>query len=57
MIHLILFIIIIDWNYNQFPTLIQNANWADAKSIYDFNATDIDGNDVSLDKYRLVHLK
>lgn len=27
-------------------------NWKDASSIYEFNALDIDGNDVSLEKYR-----
>lgn len=27
-------------------------NWKDAKSIYDFEAIDIDGNNVTLDKYR-----
>ncbi|KAG8183673.1 hypothetical protein JTE90_010145 [Oedothorax gibbosus] len=29
-----------------------NANWKSAKSIYDFSAIDIDGNEVSLEKYR-----
>ena len=29
-----------------------NVNWEDAKSIYDFNAKTIDGDEVSLDKYR-----
>ncbi|GIY52140.1 phospholipid hydroperoxide glutathione peroxidase [Caerostris darwini] len=29
-----------------------NANWKSAKSIYDFSALDIDGNEVSLEKYR-----
>ncbi|KAL8177786.1 UNVERIFIED_CONTAM: hypothetical protein K2H54_019283 [Gekko kuhli] len=30
----------------------QEVDWQAAKSIYDFHATDIDGNDVSLEKYR-----
>ncbi|NXR75840.1 GPX4 peroxidase, partial [Pycnonotus jocosus] len=30
----------------------QADDWRSAKSIYDFHALDIDGNDVSLDKYR-----
>lgn len=30
----------------------QVADWQAAKSIYDFNAKDIDGNEVSLEKYR-----
>ncbi|GFQ91903.1 phospholipid hydroperoxide glutathione peroxidase [Trichonephila clavata] len=29
-----------------------NADWKSAKSIYDFSAIDIDGNEVSLEKYR-----
>jgi glutathione peroxidase len=29
-----------------------NANYAAAKSIYEFSAIDIDGNEVSLEKYR-----
>jgi len=29
-----------------------NADWKSAKSIYDFSAIDIDGNDVSLEKYK-----
>jgi len=29
-----------------------NADWKTAKSIYDFSAIDIDGNEVLLDKYR-----
>ncbi|KAI8773151.1 Glutathione peroxidase 1 [Biomphalaria glabrata] len=28
------------------------VNWKNAQSIYEFNALDIDGNKVSLDKYR-----
>ena len=28
------------------------TDWKAASSIYDFTAKDIDGNDVSLDKYR-----
>lgn len=28
------------------------VNWKDAKTIYEFSAKDIDGNDVSLEKYR-----
>ncbi|KAL4236664.1 Phospholipid hydroperoxide glutathione peroxidase [Mactra antiquata] len=28
------------------------SDWKSASSIYDFTAKDIDGNDVSLDKYR-----
>ena len=38
--------------------LVQASNdknaWKAAKSIYEFSAKDIDGNEVSLDKYRLV---
>lgn len=30
------------------------VNWKDAKTIYEFSAKDIDGNDVSLEKYRWV---
>ncbi|KAK9539076.1 hypothetical protein VZT92_004206 [Zoarces viviparus] len=30
----------------------QAMDWQSAKSIYEFNATDIDGNEVSLEKYR-----
>ncbi|NWU06235.1 GPX4 peroxidase, partial [Cephalopterus ornatus] len=30
----------------------QAEDWRSAKSIYDFHALDIDGNDVSLEKYR-----
>ncbi|KAL6104399.1 gpx4 [Pungitius sinensis] len=30
----------------------QVSDWQSAKSIYEFNATDIDGNAVSLEKYR-----
>uniref|UniRef100_A0A3Q3LGI2 Glutathione peroxidase n=1 Tax=Mastacembelus armatus TaxID=205130 RepID=A0A3Q3LGI2_9TELE len=30
----------------------QVTDWQSAKSIYEFSATDIDGNEVSLDKYR-----
>ena len=29
-------------------------NWKDAKTIYDFTVKDIDGNDVSLEKYRYI---
>ncbi|KAJ8664771.1 hypothetical protein QAD02_006433 [Eretmocerus hayati] len=29
-----------------------NTNWKEATSIYDFHAKDIDGNDVSLEKYK-----
>jgi len=29
-----------------------NANWKDAKSIYEFSMKDIDDNDVKLDRYR-----
>lgn len=29
-----------------------NEDWKDATSIYDFTAVDIDGNEVSLDKYK-----
>jgi len=29
-----------------------NDAWKSATSIYEFNATDIDGNEVSLEKYR-----
>jgi len=29
-----------------------NADWKSATSIYDFSAIDIDGNEVSLEKYR-----
>jgi len=28
------------------------ADWKSAKSIYDFSAVDIDGNEVSLEKYK-----
>lgn len=34
------------------PQCAQADDWRSAKSIYDFHALDIDGNDVSLDKYR-----
>ncbi|GIX88754.1 phospholipid hydroperoxide glutathione peroxidase [Caerostris extrusa] len=34
-----------------------NANWKSAKSIYDFSALDIDGNEVSLEKYRVARLE
>lgn len=30
----------------------QLEDWQSAKSIYEFTATDIDGNEVSLEKYR-----
>ncbi|KAI7790832.1 glutathione peroxidase 4 precursor [Triplophysa rosa] len=30
----------------------QLEDWQTAKSIYEFTATDIDGNEVSLEKYR-----
>lgn len=30
----------------------QLEDWQTAKSIYDFTVTDIEGNEVSLDKYR-----
>ncbi|KAF1383995.1 hypothetical protein PFLUV_G00137640 [Perca fluviatilis] len=30
----------------------QVGDWQSAKSIYEFSAKDIDGNDVSLEKYR-----
>ncbi|OPJ86597.1 phospholipid hydroperoxide glutathione peroxidase, mitochondrial [Patagioenas fasciata monilis] len=30
----------------------QADDWRSAKAIYDFHARDIDGNDVSLEKYR-----
>ncbi|XP_055339269.1 uncharacterized protein LOC129588880 [Paramacrobiotus metropolitanus] len=30
----------------------EGENWKHAKSIYEFHATDIDGNDVSMEKYR-----
>ncbi|NWV67961.1 GPX4 peroxidase, partial [Malurus elegans] len=30
----------------------QADDWRSAKAIYDFHAFDIDGNDVSLEKYR-----
>uniref|UniRef100_A0A3B4D7M2 Glutathione peroxidase 4a n=1 Tax=Pygocentrus nattereri TaxID=42514 RepID=A0A3B4D7M2_PYGNA len=30
----------------------QANNWKSAKSIYEFSAKDIDGNEVSLEKYR-----
>uniref|UniRef100_A0A7N5P2P7 Glutathione peroxidase 4 n=1 Tax=Ailuropoda melanoleuca TaxID=9646 RepID=A0A7N5P2P7_AILME len=30
----------------------QKSDWQSAKSIYDFHALDIDGNNVSLEKYR-----
>uniref|UniRef100_A0A663DZY6 Glutathione peroxidase 4 n=1 Tax=Aquila chrysaetos chrysaetos TaxID=223781 RepID=A0A663DZY6_AQUCH len=30
----------------------QAEDWRSAKAIYDFHARDIDGNDVSLEKYR-----
>ncbi|KAL1251373.1 hypothetical protein QQF64_019169 [Cirrhinus molitorella] len=30
----------------------QLEDWKSAKSIYEFSATDIDGNEVSLEKYR-----
>ncbi|KFM83346.1 Phospholipid hydroperoxide glutathione peroxidase, mitochondrial, partial [Stegodyphus mimosarum] len=29
-----------------------NVDWKTAKSVYDFSAKDIDGNEVSLEKYR-----
>lgn len=29
-----------------------DESWKDASSIYDFSAVDIDGNEVSLDKYK-----
>uniref|UniRef100_A0A803TTU2 Uncharacterized protein n=1 Tax=Anolis carolinensis TaxID=28377 RepID=A0A803TTU2_ANOCA len=32
----------------------QETDWQSAKSIYDFHALDIDGNDVSLEKYRSI---
>jgi len=31
---------------------MSEVNWKNASSIYEFNALDIDGNDVSLEKYR-----
>lgn len=31
---------------------VPTETWQTAKSIYEFSATDIDGNEVSLDKYR-----
>lgn len=34
------------------PQCAQADDWRSAKSIYDFHALDIDGNNVSLDKYR-----
>ncbi|NXS92738.1 GPX4 peroxidase, partial [Jacana jacana] len=30
----------------------QASDWRSAKAIYDFHARDIDGNEVSLEKYR-----
>jgi glutathione peroxidase-family protein len=30
----------------------QAVDWESAKSIYEFRATDIDGNEVSLEKYK-----
>lgn len=33
-------------------TSAQLEDWQTAKSIYEFTATDIDGNEVSLEKYR-----
>ncbi|OQR80266.1 phospholipid hydroperoxide glutathione peroxidase [Tropilaelaps mercedesae] len=32
-----------------------DVNWKEAKSIYEFHALDIDGNDVHLEKYRYVY--
>lgn len=34
------------------PQCAQADDWRSAKAIYDFHALDIDGNDVSLEKYR-----
>lgn len=36
------------------PQCAQADDWRSAKAIYDFHARDIDGNDVSLEKYRYV---
>uniref|UniRef100_A0A8D2ZR25 GPX4 peroxidase n=1 Tax=Scophthalmus maximus TaxID=52904 RepID=A0A8D2ZR25_SCOMX len=33
-------------------TCAQVGDWQSAKSIYEFSAKDIDGNEVSLEKYR-----
>lgn len=32
--------------------MLQEGDWKAAKSMYDFQATDIDGNTVNLDKYK-----
>lgn len=34
------------------PQCAQAQDWRSARSIYDFHAQDIDGNDVSLEQYR-----
>ncbi|KAH7970882.1 hypothetical protein HPB49_016355 [Dermacentor silvarum] len=36
-------------------TAAADESWKDASSIYDFAAVDIDGNEVSLDKYKWAH--
>lgn len=33
-------------------SILQEVDWENAKSIYEFHAKDIDGNNVNLDKYK-----
>uniref|UniRef100_A0A8B9VB66 Uncharacterized protein n=1 Tax=Anas zonorhyncha TaxID=75864 RepID=A0A8B9VB66_9AVES len=41
--------------YGQEPCA-QAEDWRSARAIYDFHALDIDGNDVSLERYRFLCL-
>jgi hypothetical protein len=55
-----LLIINVFWWYFCFILKASNERpkdwWKSAKSIYEFSAKDIDGHEVSLEKYRLVSL-
>jgi len=47
-------VVAVYWNWNPFTDMATSdeQNWKEAKSIYDFTAKDIDGNEVSLSKYK-----
>jgi len=40
------------WLCDEKQHCAQAVDWQNAKSIYEFSANDIDGNEVSLEKYR-----
>lgn len=44
----------INWSNDGQNLTDMATNWKDAKSIYEFNATTLDGEHVSMEKYRLV---